>query len=103
LRQPTIPGSFDRLTGAASVRLTILYRNPKRPDEALYRNPKRPDEAGTTMIAGHAEAEAAIDRLETRGFVVDKITFSPIARDRGPNDESPPAGDRLRASRQLSE
>jgi len=46
----------------------------------LYRNPKRPHEAGTTMIAGQTEARAAIDRLERRGFIVDKITFAPFAR-----------------------
>ena len=44
----------------------------------LYRNPKRPDEAGTTMIAGRAEAGAAISQLEKRGFIVDKITFAPF-------------------------
>lgn len=46
----------------------------------LYRNPKRPDEAGTTMIAGRAEAGAAIDQQERRGFIVDKITFAPFVR-----------------------
>ena len=46
----------------------------------LYRNPKRPDEAGTTMIAGQADAEKVIKQLEQRGFVVDKVSFAPSAR-----------------------
>jgi hypothetical protein len=45
-----------------------------------YRNPKRPDEGGMTMIADRAEAEAIIKRLERQGFLVEKITFAPIAR-----------------------
>jgi hypothetical protein len=44
----------------------------------LYRNPKRPDEAGMTMIVGQPEAGAMIDQLEKRGFIVDKITFAPF-------------------------
>jgi len=40
----------------------------------LYHDPRRPDEGGMTMIAGQVEGEATIDRLEQRGFVVDKIT-----------------------------
>jgi hypothetical protein len=42
----------------------------------LYRDPRRPDEGGMTMIAGQMMAGAAIDRLEERGFVVEKITIS---------------------------
>jgi hypothetical protein len=40
----------------------------------LYHDPRRPDEACMTMIAGQPLAEAAIAELEKRGFVVDKIT-----------------------------
>ncbi len=46
----------------------------------LYRNPERPDEAGIIMIADQAKAAAMIDQLEERGFVVDKITFGPSPR-----------------------
>jgi len=45
----------------------------------LYRNPQRPDEAGMTMIAGQANAEAMIERLEQQGFLVEKVTFGPFA------------------------
>lgn len=44
----------------------------------LYRNPQRPDEGGMTMIAGKAEAEEMVNQLEKRGFVVVKITTSPL-------------------------
>jgi hypothetical protein len=40
----------------------------------LYRNPDRPDAAGMTMIAAQAKAAAMVDRLERRGYVVEKIT-----------------------------
>jgi hypothetical protein len=40
----------------------------------LYWHPDRPDEAGMTMIADQAKVSAIVDRLENRGFVIDKIT-----------------------------
>jgi hypothetical protein len=46
----------------------------------LYRNPARPDEACMTMIMGQASAETAIDQLKERGFVVEKITVAPSAK-----------------------
>jgi hypothetical protein len=46
----------------------------------LYRNPARPDEACMTMILGQGNAEATIDALEGRGFLIDKITFAPLTR-----------------------
>jgi hypothetical protein len=46
----------------------------------LYRNPARPDEACMTMISGQENAEALIENLEGRGFLVDKITFAPSAK-----------------------
>jgi hypothetical protein len=46
----------------------------------LYRNPQRPDEGGMTMIAGQTEAEAVIDKLEQRGFEIVKITLGPLAK-----------------------
>lgn len=45
--------------------LTILYHNPRRPDEPMM-----------TLIAGQPNAAATVDQLEARGFVVDKITFA---------------------------
>jgi hypothetical protein len=42
----------------------------------LYHNPKRPREAGMIMIMGQNNAQAAIEGLERRGFVIDKITFT---------------------------
>jgi hypothetical protein len=40
----------------------------------LYRHRDRPEEAGVTMISAQEMVAAAVDRLEARGFVVDKIT-----------------------------
>jgi hypothetical protein len=45
----------------------------------LYHDPQRPFDAGMTMIAGQAKAAATVDRLEKRGFVVDKITVGSFA------------------------
>jgi hypothetical protein len=42
----------------------------------LYHDPRRPGDGGMTMITGQVTAAAAIDRLEERGFVVDKLTVS---------------------------
>jgi len=42
----------------------------------LYHDPRRPDDGGITMIAGQQTAVAAINRLEERGFVVDRVTVS---------------------------
>jgi hypothetical protein len=46
--------------------LTILYHNPRRPDEPMM-----------TLIPGQPSAAATVDRLEARGFVVDKIQVRP--------------------------
>jgi hypothetical protein len=46
----------------------------------LYRNPQRPDEGGMTMIAGQTEAAAMIKQLEKRGFEIVKITYAPLAK-----------------------
>jgi hypothetical protein len=45
-----------------------------------YRDPKRPDGAGMTMISDRAKAEAMVDQLEKRGFLIEKITYAPFAR-----------------------
>jgi hypothetical protein len=45
-----------------------------------YRNPRRPDEGGMTMIADREQAETIIKRLERQGYLVEKITFAPLAK-----------------------
>jgi len=45
----------------------------------LYHDPQQPHERGMTMIAAQVEAAAMIDRLEQRGFVVEKITLVSVA------------------------
>jgi hypothetical protein len=40
----------------------------------LYRHRDRPEEGGMTMISAQGKVAAAVDKLEKRGFVVDKIT-----------------------------
>ena len=51
------------------MNLTILYRNPARPDEACM-----------TMVLGQETAETTIDQLEDQGFLIDKITVDPSAK-----------------------
>jgi hypothetical protein len=46
----------------------------------LYRHRDRPEEAGMTMISAQEKVTAAVDRLEKRGFVVDKIMARSSAR-----------------------
>lgn len=46
----------------------------------LYRHPRRPDEAGMTVVADQAKAIAMTDQLERRGYLVIQIltaTFAP--------------------------
>jgi hypothetical protein len=49
----------------------------------LYRSPARPNEGSMTMLMGQENAEATIDQLEERGFVVEKITYAPSSRETG--------------------
>jgi len=46
----------------------------------LYRNPRRPDEAGMTVVADQAKATAAKEQLEHRGYLVIKIIIPTFAR-----------------------
>jgi hypothetical protein len=39
----------------------------------LYRHPKRPDEAGMMVVASQAQVQATTERLEQRGFRVEKV------------------------------
>jgi hypothetical protein len=39
-----------------------------------YRHRDQPEEAGMTMIPAQGEVAATVDKLEKRGFVIDKIT-----------------------------
>jgi hypothetical protein len=39
----------------------------------LYRHPRRPDEAGMTVVADQVKAAAMKDQLEHRGYLVLKI------------------------------
>jgi N-dimethylarginine dimethylaminohydrolase len=40
----------------------------------LYQNPRRPNEASMTMIVGQPKSATIIDKLEKQGFLVIKIT-----------------------------
>jgi len=46
----------------------------------LYRNPRRPDEAGMTVVANLAKAEAVKGQLEQRGYLVIKIMTATFAK-----------------------
>jgi hypothetical protein len=46
----------------------------------LYRHPRRPDEAGMTVVANAATAAAVKDQLELRGYRVMEIVIAPFAR-----------------------
>ena len=45
----------------------------------LYRHRDRPEEAGMTMISAQEQVATTVDKLEKRGFVVDKITARSLA------------------------
>jgi hypothetical protein len=66
------PGRFRfdrRAREGFPVSLTILYRNPRRPDEA-----------GMTVVADQAKAAAVKDQLEDRGYLVIKIVTATFAK-----------------------
>jgi hypothetical protein len=46
----------------------------------LYRHPRRPDEAGMTVVGDQAKATAARDQLEDRGYLVIKIVTATFAK-----------------------
>jgi hypothetical protein len=46
----------------------------------LYRHPRRPEEAGMTVVADQSRAAAAKDQLEHRGYLVIKIVPAPFAK-----------------------
>jgi hypothetical protein len=46
----------------------------------LYRHPRRPDEAGMTVVANEVKAAAMKDQLELRGFCVIEIVIAPFAK-----------------------
>jgi hypothetical protein len=46
----------------------------------LYRHPRRPDEAGMTVVADQAKAAVAKDQLEDRGYLVVKIATATFAK-----------------------
>jgi hypothetical protein len=46
----------------------------------LYRNPRRPDEAGMTVVADQVKAAAMRIQLELRGFQVIKIVPAAYAK-----------------------
>ena len=46
----------------------------------LYRHPRRPDEAGMTVVANQAKASEMKDQLECRGFLVIEILTPTFAK-----------------------
>jgi hypothetical protein len=46
----------------------------------LYRHPRRPDEAGMTVVADQAKAIAMKDQLEHRGYLVIEILTATFAK-----------------------
>jgi hypothetical protein len=46
----------------------------------LYRNPRRPDEAGMTVVADQTKAIAMKDQLEHRGYLIIKIVTATFAK-----------------------
>jgi hypothetical protein len=46
----------------------------------LYRHPRRPDEAGVTVVADQAKATAMKGQLEQRGYLVIKILAATFAK-----------------------
>jgi hypothetical protein len=46
----------------------------------LYRNPRRPNEAGMTVVADQTKAIAMKDQLEHRGYLIIKIVTATFAK-----------------------
>jgi hypothetical protein len=46
----------------------------------LYRHPRRPDEAGMTVVADQAKAIPMKDQLEHRGYLVIEILTATFAK-----------------------
>jgi len=46
----------------------------------LYRHPRRPDEAGMSVVADQAKATAMKDQLEHRGYLIVKIVTATFAK-----------------------
>ena len=46
----------------------------------LYRHPRRPDEAGLTVVTDQAKAMAMKTQLEHRGYLVIKILTATFAK-----------------------
>jgi hypothetical protein len=46
----------------------------------LYRHPRRPDEAGMTVVGDQAKAVAMKDHLEHRGYLIIKIATATFAK-----------------------
>jgi hypothetical protein len=59
----------DRAREGVLVSLTILYRHPRRPDEA-----------GMTVVADQTKAIAMKDQLEHRGYLVIEILTAAFAK-----------------------
>jgi hypothetical protein len=70
LRSIALVGSHSTDAGRFfPVSLTILYRHPRRPDEA-----------GMTVVGDQAKALAMKDQLEHRGYLVIKIVAATFAK-----------------------
>ena len=65
----TLVASSSIGAGKLPVSLTILYRHPRRPDEA-----------GMTVVADESKAAAMKDQLEHRGYQVIKMVKATFAR-----------------------
>jgi hypothetical protein len=46
----------------------------------LYRHPKRPDEAGVVVVSDRAKAAEMKNQLENRGFLVSEIATARFAK-----------------------
>jgi hypothetical protein len=68
-------GLLVHAVSMAAGNLTILYHHPQRPDEGRM-----------TLISDQEGGAATVERLEKRGFVVDKITYDPFATSRPLSD-----------------
>jgi hypothetical protein len=69
LRSTILVGSGSMGAGKLPVSLTILYRHPRRPDEA-----------GMTIVGDQAKAAAMTAKLEHRGYLVVKIVTATFAK-----------------------
>jgi hypothetical protein len=65
---------------------TVRERQSPMSLTIMYRHPKRPDEAGVVVVPDRAKAAEVKDQLENLGFLVVAIATAPFAKAHNQSD-----------------